>query len=40
MMYVSEVESTLRQVDIESNDIVKVVQGRDNDVSVIMCVEW
>ena len=40
MMYVSEVESTLRQVDIESNDIVKVVQGRDNDVSVITCVEW
>ena len=40
MMHVGKVEFMPWKVNIESNDIVKVVQGRNKVIGVILGVEW
>jgi len=39
MIDVCKVEFLQRKVDVKSNDIVKDVQGRHEDISVVTCVQ-
>ena len=40
MVHVGEVQFIPRWVKVERNDIVKVIQGRDDDVSEVRCGQW